>query len=59
MEQLLAALRLHRGHLTRAAADVGISRQRAYRLIKERPDINLDLLRGDNTVESKIEGEES
>jgi DNA-binding NtrC family response regulator len=59
LARLHAALRLHRGHLTRAAADVGISRQRAYRLIRERSDISLDALRGENTVESQLEGEES
>lgn len=44
-EALLAALRDCTGNLTRAAAQVGISRQRAYRLLQERSDVNLDALR--------------
>ncbi len=36
---LLAGLRRHHGNLARAAADAGISRQRAYRLMGARPDV--------------------
>jgi DNA-binding NtrC family response regulator len=59
LAELSRALRLHRGHLTRAAADVGISRQRAYRLIRGRSDISLDVLRGDDTVDAESDTEES
>jgi transcriptional regulator with PAS, ATPase and Fis domain len=36
---LVNALRRHGGNMSRAAADVGISRQRAYRLIQARQDV--------------------
>jgi transcriptional regulator of acetoin/glycerol metabolism len=36
--RLVNALRRHDGNMSRAAADAGISRQRAYRLIQARPD---------------------
>lgn len=42
---LLAALERHGGNVSRAAADLGISRQRAYRLLEHRPDVNLNKLR--------------
>lgn len=42
---LLAALERHAGNVSRAAADLGISRQRAYRLLEYRPDVNLSKLR--------------
>jgi transcriptional regulator with PAS, ATPase and Fis domain len=43
--ELLAALRSHGGNVSRAAAAVGISRQRAYRLMQARPDLDLEDLR--------------
>jgi transcriptional regulator with AAA-type ATPase domain len=40
MTRLLAALRRHRGNVARASTEVQISRQRAYRLMGARPDVN-------------------
>jgi transcriptional regulator of acetoin/glycerol metabolism len=37
--RLVNALRRHAGNMSRAAADAGISRQRAYRLIQARQDL--------------------
>ncbi len=45
LDQLRQALQEHRGNVTRAAADVGISRQRAYRLIERCHDIDIERLR--------------
>jgi len=45
-ERLIAALRVHGGNVSRAATAVGISRQRAYRLMQVRPELDLDGLRG-------------
>jgi transcriptional regulator of acetoin/glycerol metabolism len=42
---LLAALRAAGGNVTRAAAILGISRQRAYRLMESHA-VNLDAIRG-------------
>ncbi len=42
---LLAALRIHHGNVTRAAAHAGISRPRAYRLIHAREGLDLEALR--------------
>jgi transcriptional regulator with AAA-type ATPase domain len=44
-ERLIQALRAHLGNVSRAAAVVGISRQRAYRLMQARPDLDLETLR--------------
>jgi transcriptional regulator with PAS, ATPase and Fis domain len=38
---LIKGLRTHKGKLARAAADAGISRQRAYRLMGTHPDLDL------------------
>jgi transcriptional regulator of acetoin/glycerol metabolism len=46
LARLLAALRHSDGNVSRAAAAIGVSRQRAYRLMQARPDIDLDGLRG-------------
>jgi DNA-binding NtrC family response regulator len=43
---LSAALRRHRGNVARAAQEANISRQRAYRLMGGRKDLNLTELRG-------------
>lgn len=43
--RLVDALRAHAGNVSRAAAAVGISRQRAYRLMQARPDLDLEVLR--------------
>ncbi len=43
--QLLAALTECGGNLSQAAARIGISRQRAYRLLRYHPDVNLDIFR--------------
>jgi transcriptional regulator with AAA-type ATPase domain len=40
MTRLLAALRKHHGNVARASSDAEISRQRAYRLMGARPDVN-------------------
>jgi DNA-binding NtrC family response regulator len=42
---LKAALRLERGNVVRAASRAGITRQRAYRLMGQRPGVALDELR--------------
>jgi transcriptional regulator of acetoin/glycerol metabolism len=44
---LVAALRQHGGKVLRAAAEVGISRQRAYRLMDLGADVDLDEIRGE------------
>jgi transcriptional regulator with AAA-type ATPase domain len=40
--RLVNALRRHAGNMSRAAADTGMSRQRAYRLIQARQDCDLE-----------------
>lgn len=40
MARLLTALRRHHGNVARASSDAAISRQRAYRLMGARPDVN-------------------
>ena len=47
LSQLVACLRKRKGNVARAAADVGISRQRAYRLMGSRGDVDLEAFRGD------------
>jgi len=44
--RLLVALRTQAGNVSRAAAAIGISRQRAYRLMQAHPEVNLPGLRG-------------
>ena len=44
-EQLVAALRQNGGNVARAAATLGISRARAYRLLDARPDFEVGSLR--------------
>ncbi|MET0793125.1 MAG: sigma 54-interacting transcriptional regulator [Polyangiaceae bacterium] len=43
--ELLAALRASAGNVARAAQAIGISRQRAYRMMQGRTDLDLDALR--------------
>jgi len=43
--RLVNALRRHAGNVSRAAADTGLSRQRAYRLIQAKQDVDLDEMR--------------
>jgi transcriptional regulator with PAS, ATPase and Fis domain len=50
LSQLIAQLRRHKGNLARAAAEIGISRQRAYRLMENRGD--LEAFRADSSKES-------
>jgi transcriptional regulator of acetoin/glycerol metabolism len=45
LDQLLDALRASRGIVARAAQSLGISRQRAYRMLQQRPELDLDELR--------------
>jgi transcriptional regulator with GAF, ATPase, and Fis domain len=45
LPQLLEALRASGGNVARAAQTLGISRQRAYRMMQGRPDVDLDALR--------------
>lgn len=45
LSQLARALRVQGGNISRAAAHVGISRQRAYRLMAAHPELDLDALR--------------
>ncbi|HVJ20042.1 MAG TPA: sigma 54-interacting transcriptional regulator [Polyangiaceae bacterium] len=45
LELLIGQLRESKGNLTRAVEALGISRQRAYRLLQARPDIDLDQFR--------------
>ncbi len=44
-EALLDALRASAGNVAQAAAAIGISRQRAYRMLQARPELSLDALR--------------
>jgi transcriptional regulator with PAS, ATPase and Fis domain len=44
-DALVAALRVHDGNVTRAAAALGITRARAYRLLEARPDFDVAGLR--------------
>lgn len=48
--ELLAALRACQGNVARAAQRIGISRQRAYRMMQGRADVDLDALRGAGEV---------
>src|SRR4029434_3857322 len=43
--QLIAELRNHRGNVARAATSIGISRQRAYRLMESRGSFDLEAFR--------------
>jgi DNA-binding NtrC family response regulator len=45
VQRLLEALEAHRGNMVRAAAALGISRNRAYRLLATAQDINIDAFR--------------
>jgi transcriptional regulator with AAA-type ATPase domain len=42
---LLRSLRAHGGNVSRAAAEAGVSRQRAYRLLEAHPELDLKSLR--------------
>jgi transcriptional regulator of acetoin/glycerol metabolism len=44
---LVDALKVHKGNVARAAESLGISRQRAYRLIEASAGVDLSSLRGD------------
>jgi transcriptional regulator with PAS, ATPase and Fis domain len=46
-EALIQALRQHGGSVAKAAAAIGVSRARAYRLLSAHPDFSLDDLRSD------------
>jgi transcriptional regulator with AAA-type ATPase domain len=49
-DEFVAALRVHSGNVARAAASIGITRARAYRLLDARPDFDIDALRpGDSS----------
>jgi hypothetical protein len=43
VEALVAVLRAAGGNVSRAAQALGISRQRAYRMLREKPDVEIDL----------------
>lgn len=45
LDRLLHALRQHRGNVARAAAEAGVSRQRAYRLMEACAELDLSALR--------------
>jgi transcriptional regulator with PAS, ATPase and Fis domain len=45
LARLVACLRRYQGNVARAAAEVGISRQRAYRLMEAKKDVDLEGLR--------------
>ncbi len=47
-DQFLLALRAARGNVSRAAASLGISRARAYRLLEARPEVDVRSLRDEN-----------
>jgi transcriptional regulator of acetoin/glycerol metabolism len=51
--RLIEALRSHAGNVSRAASALGLSRQRAYRLIQARPDVALGDLRDSESKPSK------
>jgi DNA-binding NtrC family response regulator len=51
--RLLLALRSQGGNVSRAAGAIGISRQRAYRLMQARPEVDLPGLRG---ADGKLRG---
>jgi transcriptional regulator with AAA-type ATPase domain len=44
--KLLEALRACQGNVARAAQQIGVSRQRAYRMMQGRPEVDLEALRG-------------
>jgi transcriptional regulator with PAS, ATPase and Fis domain len=58
LEALLQTLRLHEGNVTRAARELGISRQKVYRIMEGRPDVGLDDLRGGRGQIGRRGGEE-
>jgi transcriptional regulator of acetoin/glycerol metabolism len=45
LDRFLAALRAHKGNVTRAARAAGISRMRAYRLMNANPEVDVTALR--------------
>jgi DNA-binding NtrC family response regulator len=45
VDQLVTALRAERGNVSRAAARLGISRARAYRMLEALPDLDVDAMR--------------
>jgi transcriptional regulator with PAS, ATPase and Fis domain len=45
LERFLGALRSHRGNVSRAAREAGISRMRAYRLMHANPQLDLEAFR--------------
>jgi DNA-binding NtrC family response regulator len=45
LERFMQALRLHQGNVSRAAREIGISRQKGYRLMEYGPKADLDDLR--------------
>jgi transcriptional regulator of acetoin/glycerol metabolism len=47
LSKLLEALRTCQGNVARAAQQIGISRQRAYRMMQGRPEVDLEALRGE------------
>jgi transcriptional regulator of acetoin/glycerol metabolism len=51
--RLIEALRNHAGNVSKAAAASGLSRQRAYRLIQARTDVDLEALREANLGEGQ------
>jgi transcriptional regulator with PAS, ATPase and Fis domain len=51
LARLIEELRNHAGTVSKAAAASGLSRQRAYRLIQARPDVDLGALREGNLDE--------
>jgi transcriptional regulator with PAS, ATPase and Fis domain len=46
LSSLIEALRASSGNVARAAQALGISRQRAYRMMQGRPEVDLDAMRG-------------
>jgi DNA-binding phage protein len=52
MAAMLEALRAARGNVKLAAQNLGVSRQRLYRVLEETQDIDLTALRRDGEVRS-------
>lgn len=53
LSKLITQLKRHKGNLARAAAEIGISRQRAYRLLESRGNLELESFRSNPSKDAE------